>query len=97
MNTSRNTNPVSKSMQSISNFNVGGISLVEMAVLGAAGFVVWKNREKIKDLLESSGLNVPSFLSSDLTDLIQSGVSIVSGKELIKNSSSSMKSMKHDA
>ena len=73
----------------------GGITLPEIAVLGAAGFVVWKNREKIQSLLEEHGISVPSFLSGDLSELIQSGVSAIANRE--QSASSRASSRRHDA
>ena len=52
---------------------VGGISLPEIAILGAAGFVLWRNRDKIVSFLEENGIDSPSFLSADLSDLIRQG------------------------
>jgi hypothetical protein len=72
---------------------LGGISLPEIAVLGAAGFVLWKNREKISTLLEDNGINVPSFLNSDISDLIQSGVSMLGNQATSKNTTA----RRHDA
>lgn len=59
---------------------IAGISILEVALMGAAGFVLWKNREKVKTILTDNGIEVPSFLSSDLNELIQSGVSLMGSK-----------------
>ena len=72
----------------------GGISIAEIAVLGAAGFVLWKNRSKISALLEENGIAVPSFLNSDISEIIQSGVSMMSDRD---DSSPSSSSRRHDA
>jgi hypothetical protein len=70
-----------KSLFNGTNFSFGGISLPELAVLGAAGFVVWKNREKIVGLLEDNGITAPSILSGNVSELVQSGISMISGKD----------------
>jgi hypothetical protein len=101
MNTAINKTGTTKS----SNFSsvnsklptIGGISLAEVAVLGAAGFVLWRNRAKIQTLLEDNNINVPSFLSSDLSDLIQSGVSLIANKESKSSTATSSRSRRHDA
>jgi hypothetical protein len=56
---------------------VAGVSLVEIAVLGAAGYVVWKNRDKISNLLEENGMSSPAFLTADFSDLLRSGASAI--------------------
>jgi hypothetical protein len=77
---------------------LGGISIVEIAVLGAAGFVLWKNREKISSLLEDNGITAPAILSSDLSEIIQSGVSMIGNRfgETAKTGTTSS-SRRHDA
>jgi hypothetical protein len=52
---------------------IAGISLPEIAVLGAAGFVLWKNRSKIQALLEKNGIEVPSVFTGDFSELLQKG------------------------
>lgn len=50
-------NKSSKSLD-LSTLNVGGISVLEIAVLGAAGFIVYRNREKLQALLTKAGFNL---------------------------------------
>jgi hypothetical protein len=83
---------------------LAGISLPEIAVLGAAGFVLWRNRSKIQSLLEDNGINVPSIFSADLPELIQSGVSLISGDKDVSGRGASTRapgsrrsSAQHDA
>jgi len=88
-----NTADMGKAESKMPSF--GGISLPEIAVLGAAGFVLWKNRAKISSLLENNGINVPTFLNSDLTDIIQSGVSMIENRGTSPETTS--RSRRHDA
>jgi hypothetical protein len=60
--------------------SIAGISLPEIAVLGAAGFVLWKNRSKIQSLLEQNGIAVPSILSGDFSELLQKGATAMGGQ-----------------
>jgi hypothetical protein len=50
------------------------MTIPEIAVLGAAGYVAWKNRDKIRDFLEERGIDVPDVLTKDLGELVQSGL-----------------------
>ena len=80
MNTqSKNKNSSSSLMKPVESKipSFGGISLPEIAILGAAGFVLWKNRSKIQAFLENNGINVPTFLSGDLSQLVQTGASAI--------------------
>ena len=76
-------------LSSVSSLTLGGFSVPEIAVLGAAGFVVWKNRERILSLLEQNGIEVPEVFSGNISNLIQTGV------EMLNNKSNSSKM--HDA
>jgi len=81
VNNNTNTPALTKKMGSETKMpTIAGISLPEIAVLGAAGFVLWKNREKVQTFLQDNGIETPSFLSGDLTNLIQSGVSMIGNK-----------------
>ena len=42
----------------LAHLNLGGISVLEIAVLGAAGFIVYRNREKLQALLTKAGFNL---------------------------------------
>ena len=55
---------------------LSAITVAEIAVIGAAGFVLWKNREKIQDFLEDKGVDLSSF-KGDIGDWIQRGVDFV--------------------
>ena len=55
----------------------GGISLPELAVLGAAGFVIWKNRSQIEAILKKGGLEMPSMLTGDMNELIASSAAFI--------------------
>lgn len=46
-------------------------SAVEVAILGAAGFVMWKNRDKIQSYLESRGIDLSSIVSDKLGAFLQ--------------------------
>ena len=78
---STSVKPSSSNTSALANFSFKGISLPELAVLGAAGFVIWKNRTKIGEILEENGITSPAILSGDFSDVIQSGVSMFSGKK----------------
>ena len=75
----------------------GGISLPEIAVLAAAGFVVWKNRAKISNFLEDNGVGAPSFLNYDLAEIIQSGASLIDTKSPKGKKTAYQASGRHDA
>jgi hypothetical protein len=82
--------------------SIAGISLPEIAILGAAGFVLWKNRSKIQSLLEQNGIAVPTILSGDFSELLQKGATAMGGqgKENHRKQSTSQGSesvRKHDA
>jgi hypothetical protein len=51
------TRKSSKSLD-LSSLNLGGISVLEIAVLGAAGFIAYRNREKLMGLLSKAGFNL---------------------------------------
>ena len=82
--TSKSTHIASSSarsaLQSAKDFNIAGISLPEIAVLAAAGYVVFRNREKIGNFLNENGIEVPTFLTGDMSDLVQSGANLLAGK-----------------
>jgi hypothetical protein len=72
-------------------FNLGGISIPEVAILGAAGYVLWKNRSKIAKLLETNGIEVPVLLNGDFSEVVQSGISLLGNKKDQAQNQSSMK------
>jgi len=76
---------------------VAGISIPEVALLGVAGYVLWRNREKIQSLLEDNNIDVPSFLSADFSELIQSGASLIGEKTQKRSRSAIGTSRGHDA
>ena len=73
---------------------VGGITVVEIALLGAAGVVVWKNRAKIQKLLEKNGISASRLLSGDLSELIQTGAKFF-GNKAESFAASNKRSMMH--
>ena len=110
MNTSQRTQDLnstarkapSKLAEGFKNYTIAGISLPEVALLGAAGVVVWRNREKIRDFLETRGIDVPAVFTKDLSEIIQSGVNMASGGAAEETSASSNRGSKkrkdfHDA
>ncbi len=54
------------------------ITLPEIAILGAAGFVLWKNRGRIKTLLEENGITPSSFLPSQVNEWLKTGADLLS-------------------
>jgi hypothetical protein len=61
-----------------SAYQIAGISLPEIAILGAAGYVLWRNRKKIETFLNDNGIDTPSFMSGDVNDLLQTGANLLS-------------------
>ena len=57
--------------------SVGGIAIAELAILGAAGYVLWKNKEQIQILLEKGGVEVPSIMKADMNELVATGASFL--------------------
>ena len=60
------------------NQNSDKMNLAEIAILGAAGFVLWSNREKIKGILEENGITAGSFLPTQITDWLRQGADLFS-------------------
>ena len=67
-----------------SAYQIAGISIPEIAILGAAGYVLWRNREKIESFLNDKGIETPAFMSGDVNDLLQTGVNLLSGNSKTK-------------
>lgn len=86
--------PVRSAIEKAGNYSIAGISLPEIAVLGAAGYVLWKNREKIETFLTDNGIEVPAILSGDMSNLVQTGANLLANKN---NSSSTSSRTRHDA
>jgi hypothetical protein len=42
---------------------VTSATFIEVALVGAAGFVLWKNREKIQAYLDEKGIDIPGAVS----------------------------------
>ncbi len=57
--------------------SIGGIAIGELAVLGAAGYVLWKNKDQIQNLLEKGGVQVPSIMKADMNELIATGAAFL--------------------
>ena len=57
--------------------SIGGIAIAEIAVLGAAGYVLWKNRTQIESLLEKGGVQVPSILKADMNELVATSAAFI--------------------
>jgi hypothetical protein len=59
--------------KSIKGFEAaGGITILELAALGAAAFVVWKNREAIKNFVAKNEIKIPRVLSEGLENILGS-------------------------
>ena len=58
---------------------LAGISIVELGILAAAGYVVWKNRTQIESLLESAGVEIPGIFHGDFSQVF-AGQSAASAK-----------------
>ena len=48
-------------------------TFIEVALVGAAGFVLWKNREKIQAYLDEKGIDIPGAVSAKFGQWFGSG------------------------
>ena len=49
---------------------IGGVTLLEFAAVGAAAFVLWRNRERIQDFMEEHGVKIPAIFSEGLGSIL---------------------------
>ena len=52
---------------------LGSATFIEIALVGAAGYVLWKNKDKIQAYLDEKGIDIPGTVSEKFSQWFGSG------------------------
>ena len=62
----------------MSKENRNSLAISKLAFFAVGGYLLWKNRFKIQELLESQGVKTP-WMTDDVGEAVQSGAAKISG------------------
>lgn len=68
-----------------------GFPIIRLSLLAVGGYLLWRNRFKIQQMLEANGISTP-WMTGDVSEAIQSGAAKVSG--VIEHGARSMEESK---